>query len=40
MSEKLFFRLYWRPYVLLGVSVLLVLIGSLAPYILPYADNI
>lgn len=37
MSEKLFFRLYWRPYVLLGVSVLLVLIGSLAPYILPYA---
>lgn len=37
MSEKLFYRLYWRPYVLLGVSVLLVLIGSLAPYILPHA---
>lgn len=36
MSEKLFFRLYWRPYVLLGVSALLVLISSLAPYILPH----
>lgn len=36
MSEKLFYRLYWRPYVLLGVSVLLILISSLAPYILPH----
>lgn len=36
MSEKLFFRLYWRPYVLLGVSALLILISSLAPYILPH----
>ncbi len=36
MSEKLFFRLYWRPYVLVGVSLLLVLISSLAPYVLPY----
>lgn len=37
MSEKLFFRLYWRPYILLGVSFLLVLISSLAPNLLPHA---
>lgn len=36
MSEKLFFRLYWRPYLLLGVSFLLVFIGSLAPSLLPH----
>lgn len=37
MSEKLFYKLYWRPYVLLGVSMLLILISSLAPYLLPHA---
>lgn len=37
MSEKLFFRLYWRPYLLLGVSFLLVIISSLAPNLLPHA---
>lgn len=36
MSEKLFFRLYWRPYLLLGVSFLLVFISSLAPSLLPH----
>lgn len=37
MSEKLFSRLYWRPYLLIGVSMLLVLISSLLPYLLPHA---
>lgn len=37
MSEKLFYKLYWRPYVLLGVSMLLILVSSLAPYLLPHA---
>lgn len=37
MSEKLFSRLYWRPYVFIGVSMLLVFISSLMPYILPHA---
>ncbi len=35
MSEKLFSRLYWRPYICIGVSMLLVLLSSLAPYIFP-----
>ncbi len=35
MSEKLFSRLYWRPYVWIGVSMLLVFISSVAPYLLP-----
>lgn len=36
MSEKLFSRLYWRPYLMIGVSMLLVMVGSMAPYVLPY----
>lgn len=36
MSEKLFSRLYWRPYVLIGVSILLVLLSSVLPYLLPW----
>lgn len=36
MSEKLFSRLYWRPYMFIGVSMLLVMLGSLALYVLPY----
>lgn len=37
MSEKLFSRLYWRPYLLIGISMLLVLLSSLIPYLLPHA---
>ena len=37
MSEKLFSRLYWRPYLLIGVSMILVLVSSVIPYILPHA---
>ena len=37
MSEKLFSRLYWRPYLLIGISMLLVLVSSLIPYLLPHA---
>ncbi len=37
MSEKLFSRLYWRPYILIGISMLLVLASSLMPYLLPHA---
>lgn len=37
MSEKLFVRLYWRPYLFLGISILLVLVSSLVPYLLPHA---
>lgn len=37
MSEKLFSRLYWRPYLLIGVSMILVLVSSMVPYILPHA---
>lgn len=37
MSEKLFSKLYWRPYLLIGISMLLVLISSLVPYVLPHA---
>lgn len=36
MSEKLFSRLYWKPYVLIGVSMILVLISSLLAYLLPW----
>ncbi len=36
MSEKLFSRLYWRPYILIGISMLLVLASSLMPYLLPH----
>lgn len=36
MSEKLFSRLYWRPYLLTGVSMLLVMLGELALYALPH----
>lgn len=36
MSEKLFSRLYWRPYLLIGISMLLVLVSSLIPYLLPH----
>lgn len=36
MSEKLFSRLYWRPYLFIGISMLLVLISSLVPYLLPH----
>ena len=37
MSEKLFSRLYWRPYLLIGVSMILVLVSSIIPYVLPHA---
>ena len=37
MSEKLFSRLYWRPYLLIGICMLLVLVSSLIPYLLPHA---
>lgn len=37
MSEKLFSRLYWRPYMFIGLSILLVFISSLIPYVLPHA---
>ena len=36
MSEKLFSRLYWRPYLLIGICMLLVLVSSLIPYLLPH----
>lgn len=36
MSEKLFSRLYWRPYLLIGVSMILVLVSSMLPYLLPH----
>lgn len=36
MSEKLFSRLYWRPYMFIGISILLVFFSSLVPYILPH----
>lgn len=36
MSGKLFSRLYWRPYLLIGISMLLVLVSSLIPYLLPH----
>lgn len=36
MSEKLFARLYWRPYLCIGISMLLVLLSSLMPYLLPH----
>lgn len=36
MSEKLFARLYWRPYVLIGISMLLIVVSSLMPYVLPW----
>lgn len=36
MSDKLFSRLYWRPYILIGICMLLVLLSSLLPYLLPW----
>lgn len=36
MSEKLFARLYWRPYALIGISMLLIVASSLMPYLLPW----
>ena len=36
MSERLFSRLYWRPYLLIGVSMLLVMLSSLTLYVLPH----
>ncbi|MDO4922175.1 MAG: hypothetical protein Q4E64_10185 [Phascolarctobacterium sp.] len=36
MSEKLFSRLYWRPYLMIGVSMLLVMLSSLTLYVLPH----
>ena len=35
--KKLFSRLYWRPYMFIGLSILLVFISSLIPYVLPHA---
>ena len=37
MSEKLFSRLFWRPYIFIGISMILVLLSSMVPYILPHA---
>ncbi len=37
MSEKLFSRLYWRPYKLIGLAMLMILISSMLPYVLPHA---
>lgn len=37
MSEHLFSRLYWRPYIYIGISILLVFISSLLPMVLPHA---
>ncbi|MDY4920190.1 MAG: hypothetical protein SO119_03845 [Phascolarctobacterium sp.] len=37
MSEKLFSRLYWRPYMCIGISMLLVFASSILIYILPHA---
>ncbi len=36
MSEKLFSRLYWRPYILVLISVLLIFVASFAPSVLPH----